>query len=206
MSALIRPTVRVLGVLAAVLGALAATVSPPSRAVEPTTVTARQLAEWIRADKSGLRVLDVRGASEFEAGHIPSAEPIDFSELDTISRRGDETFVIYSDDDVRDAQVWAWLHASGHHRSYVVDGGLADWMSEVIDPIVSGDSADHVAALSRYFGGVPRAVQTSVPALPAAALPAAALPAPRSRRVRSPNVVPASGAPDELGYVGRRGC
>jgi rhodanese-related sulfurtransferase len=156
-----RGAVRLLGVLAAVLGALAATVSSPTRAGEPTEVTARELAEWIRADKPGLRVLDLRGGSAFEAQHIPSAEPIDFSGLDTISRRAGKTFVIYSDDDVRDAQAWAWLHASGHRRAYVVDGGLDAWMSEVIDPIVSGDSAKHVAALSRYFGGVPRAVPVS---------------------------------------------
>jgi rhodanese-related sulfurtransferase len=191
-----RHAVRALGGLAAVLGALAATVSSPTRATDSVHVTARELAEWIRAGKPGLRVLDLRGGSAFEAQHIPSAEPIDFSALDTIARRAGETLVVYSDDDVRDAQAWAWLHSSGHRRAYVVEGGLAAWMTEVIDPVVSGDSAAYVATLSRYFGGVPRAVQTSVPLSPT----------PRPRPVRSPSVAPASMAADELGFVGRRGC
>ena len=64
--------------------------------------------------------------------------------------------VVYSDDDVRDAQAWANLAARGHRQAYVLDGGLPAWEEEVMAPILHGDSADHLAALSRYFGGAPR--------------------------------------------------
>jgi hypothetical protein len=64
--------------------------------------------------------------------------------------------VVYSDDDVRDAQAWANLSARGHRRSYVLSGGMPAWEEEVMAPVLRGDSADYVAALSRYFGGAPR--------------------------------------------------
>ena len=67
------------------------------------------------------------------------------------------------------------------------------WMTDVIDPVVQGDSAATVAALSRYFGGVPRAATPSADARDARA--ARATP---TARVRN--------ATDEFGFVARRGC
>jgi hypothetical protein len=73
---------------------------------------------------------------------------------------------------------------------HVVRGGMRAWMTEVIDPVVQGDSASAVAALSRYFGGVPRAVTPNDDAGVARTRPAA--------RVQN--------ATDEFGVVARRGC
>ena len=58
---------------------------------------------------------------------------------------------------MRDAQAWANLAARGHKHAYVLDGGMDAWLDEVMEPVLRGDSADYVAALSRYFGGAPRA-------------------------------------------------
>jgi rhodanese-related sulfurtransferase len=121
------------------------------------TVDAVQLAAWIREGALDLRVLDLRGDSAYERVHVPSAEPADFARLDTLAKRADAMLVLYSDDDVRDAQAWANLAARGHRSAYVLDGGLDAWMEEVMAPVLHGDSADYVATLSRYFGGAPRA-------------------------------------------------
>ena len=162
----------VLAVLAAIVGAPA----PAHVASTPTvagarvdsfvtrTVDALQLAAWIREGARDLRVLDLRGDSAYASHHVPSAERTDFAGLDTLATRGDATLVVYSDDDVRDAQAWANLAARGHRRAYVLDGGMGAWMDEVMDPVLHGDSADYVAALSRYFGGTPRTIGNRVPA------------------------------------------
>ena len=120
------------------------------------TVDARQLAAWIRAGARDVRVLDLRGNAAYQARHVPSAEPADRARLDTLTRRTDETLVLYSGDDVRDAQALANLAARGHRHAYVLDGGMDAWVDEVMEPVLHGDSADYVAALSRYFGGAPR--------------------------------------------------
>jgi len=173
VSARIAVVRRILAASAVVLAVLAAIVgvpTAPARVAWPPkvggervdsfvarTVDALQLAAWIREGARELRVLDLRGDSAFESRHVPSAERADFAALDTLASHGDATLVVYSDDDVRDAQAWANLAARGHRRAYVLDGGMEAWMDEVLDPVLHGDSADYVAALSRYFGGVPRA-------------------------------------------------
>jgi rhodanese-related sulfurtransferase len=197
-----RSLVRGLGALAAVLGALAAVVGTPARAGRAVGATgarapsgsrdaaaeagverisALQLAEWIRDARPGLRVLDVRDSASFEARHVPSAESVDLLEMSAILPRPHETVVVYSDDDLRDAQATAWLSAMGHRRVHVVAGGMTAWMTEVMDPVVTGDSGATVAAISRYFGGVPRGARRG-----------------GTTQVR--------GATDEFGFAPRRGC
>jgi rhodanese-related sulfurtransferase len=208
--------VRGLGTAAAVLGALAFVVGAPVRSeraasvamvsaatrdaldgapAEPTVhhLSALQLAEWIRDGKPGLRVLDLRDAPAFERRHIPSAESFALTGLSTVLPRPDETVVVYSDDDLRDVQGVAWLVGLGHRRLHVVQGGMSAWMAEVIDPVVQGDSATSIAALSRYFGGVPRA----------------ATPSDDARDPRATRATPAARvriAGDEYRIVTRRGC
>jgi len=205
-----RVIARGLGATAAVLGALAFVVGVPARTArasseavvsaatrdaldgapaEPTVghVSALQLEQCIRDGKPGLRLLDLRDSSAFAARHIPSAESVDLPELATVAPKAGETVVIYSDDDLRDVQGAAWLVGVGHRHLHVVRGGMSAWMSEVIDPVVQGDSAATIAALSLYFGGVPRAATSSGDAR---ATPKA--------RVRN--------ASDEFGFEARRGC
>jgi rhodanese-related sulfurtransferase len=123
---------------------------------ETDHVTARELAAWIRGAKPGLRVLDVRSDSEFAAYHIPSAEHVALAEIASLAPTRGETLVLYSEGGAHAAQAWVLLRASGHEHVYFLRGGLLDWMEDVMSPVMSGDSAASVAALSRYFGGVPR--------------------------------------------------
>ena len=163
------------------------------------TVDARQLAAWIREGARDLRVLDLRDRSAFETEHIPSAEGADFARLDTLARHADAPVVVYSDDDVRDAQAWANLAARGHRRAYVLSGGMDAWTHEVMDPVLHGDSADYVAALSRYFGGVPRAPRSQESNV-----------SPARANVRRPDATPSAelgaAAAGEFGETRRRGC
>jgi rhodanese-related sulfurtransferase len=124
---------------------------------EADNVTAMELAGWIRSRKPGLRVLDVRSDSEFAAYHIPSAERLPFSQLATLSPRDGETLVLYSGGGADAAQARALLRA--HRNVYFLRGGLRDWMEDVLSPAlppISTPARDSLAALSRYFGGVPR--------------------------------------------------
>jgi rhodanese-related sulfurtransferase len=202
MSARVHGLRRLLAAAAVVLAVLAAAVGTPeaparvaARDIEDgvstdlfpaRTVDAIQLAAWIREGARDLRVLDLRGDSAYRAQHVPSAEAADLAHLDTLARRDDATLVLYTDDDVRDAQAWANLAARGHRDAYVLDGGMDAWLDEVMVPVLRGDSADYVAALSRYFGGSPRAADAHDQAV-------------------KPRVAPAA-ATDEFGETGRRGC
>ena len=79
---------RALAIVAVVGGALAIVAGNPTRPArgnvdvtelarivehEEDHVTAVELARWIRDDKAGLRILDIRSDSEFDDFHIPRA-------------------------------------------------------------------------------------------------------------------------------------
>jgi rhodanese-related sulfurtransferase len=131
---------------------------------EDDHVTALELAQWIRERKPGLRVLDVRTDSEFAAYHIPSAERVPLAALASLPPTDAETLVLYSEGGAHAAQGWVLLRASGHRNVYFLRGGLLDWMEDVMNPMLPADtSRARIAALSRYFGGVPRAGAAPLP-------------------------------------------
>ena len=214
MSAHVHELRRLLAAAAIVLAVLAAIVGAPVAPAHVATVSvgdgervdvfpartvdALQLAAWIREGTRDLRVLDLRDDAAYQARHVPSAEAADFARLDTLARQDDATVVLYSADDVRDTQAWANLAARGHKHAYVLDGGMDAWLDEVMEPVLHGDSADYVAALSRYFGGVPRAVSSRADESK-----------PRTATVRAERATPRveqAAATDEFGESGRRGC
>ena len=162
----------VLALFAAVLGARDERTGPSSAARSAPTaadlarqieneddhVTALELAQWIRERKPGLRVLDIRTEKEFAAYHIPSAERMPLGSLAALEPGDAETLVLYSEGGAHAAQGWVLLRSAGHRNVYFLRGGLLDWMEDVMSPSLPADtSRARIAALSRYFGGVPRA-------------------------------------------------
>jgi rhodanese-related sulfurtransferase len=172
-----KPT-HALGALAAVLALLAAVVGTSHRNAagqldvaalageiehESDHVTAIDLAQWIRDRKPGLRVIDVRSDSEFADFHIATAEHIPLTALAKLQPGGDETLVLYSEGGAHAAQGWVLLRSLGFQKVYFLRGGLLDWMDDVMSPALadrtgnatSDSTRDHIADLSRYFGGLP---------------------------------------------------
>jgi rhodanese-related sulfurtransferase len=121
-------------------------------------VSAVELAQRIRDREPGLRVIDVRSDSEFDAYHIPSAEHLPLRALATLKPRDGETLVLYSEGGAHAAQGWVFLRSLGHRRVYFLAGGLLDWLEEVMNPALAAHdmASERIAALSRYFGGRPR--------------------------------------------------
>jgi rhodanese-related sulfurtransferase len=175
---------------------------------EDDHVTAVELAAWIRSRRPGLRVIDVRSAAEYDAYHVPTAERVSLDSIAHAAFRKDETIVIYSEGGAHAAQAWVFLRALGHDRVFFLRGGLYEWLDDVMSPTLARDATmrdsirfDSVAALSRYFGGVPRRGVASAldDALP--------VPARGSTRAAAPRVeTRASSTSAAVQKVRRRGC
>jgi rhodanese-related sulfurtransferase len=168
-----------LAYLAAALGASAALAGSPyaahhgridveamSRAVarEEDHVTAVELAEWIKERRSGLRVIDVRTREEYNSFHVPTAERIAVDSLAAADLRPSDVIVLFSEGGAHAAQAWVFLRALGYPHVYFLRGGLYEWLEQIMSPALaanatSKDSAEfaRTSAISRYFGGVPRA-------------------------------------------------
>jgi rhodanese-related sulfurtransferase len=142
-------------------------------------VSAVELASWIRARRPGLRVIDVRSASEFRAFHIPGAEHIPLEALPHARFAAGDTVVLYSEVGVHGAQAWVFLRALGHRQVFFLREGLHEWLDDVMSPTLAADAPPEaqaafaaVAELSRWFGGTPRRLTET--ALAPAAAPVAA--------------------------------
>lgn len=171
---------------------------------EEDHVTALELAQWIKERRPGLRVLDVRSPEEFERYHLPTAERLPLDSLSTVAFHADDTLVLYSEGGAHAAQAWVFLRALGYRKVYFLRGGLYEWLEQVMNPTLADttaaarDAFARAAALSRYFGGVPRSdirppTEESI-TLPGAAHAGSAVP------------LPARTTTARIDAVRRRGC
>jgi rhodanese-related sulfurtransferase len=166
----------ILGAFAAIAGSPIATsngridVSALARTVdrEDDHVTSVELARWIKDRKENLRIVDIRDSAAFADYHIPGAERIDLTELVKTPFRKSETIVLYSGGGAHAAQGWVFLRALGYTQVYFLRGGLAEWLDDVMNPTIASNASDSardefakVAAISRYFGGVPKVGDSS---------------------------------------------
>jgi rhodanese-related sulfurtransferase len=127
-------------------------------------VSALELAAWIKEHKPGLRVIDLRSPGEFDAYHIPTAEPLGPEIAGSAST---STIVVYSDQgSAQDAALAAVHLAPGSGAEIVIlRGGVNAWLNDIMLPRLPPDPTpaqrqryEHQRELSRYFGGRPSAL------------------------------------------------
>lgn len=180
---------RALAFAAVVLGTLAVVAGSPARPMrgaidvaelarvvehEEDHVTAMELATWIRDDRRGLRVLDIRSDSEFAELHIPGARRVPLSEVARMPIDSAATYVLYSEGGTHAAQGWFLLRARGVRRVFFLRGGLYEWLDEVMSPRVSAATPqaqrDSIRALTMWFGGKMQVVDSASAAATASVL------------------------------------
>lgn len=163
---------RALAIIAVVGGALAVVAGAPTRATrgsvdvtelariverEEDHVTAVELAKWIRDDKAGLRVIDIRSDSEFTEFHVPGARRVALEEIARMPLDSAATYVLYSEGGTHAAQAWFLLRARGVKSVFFLRGGLYEWLEQVMNPRVSSSmpqvERDSIRALTLWFGG-----------------------------------------------------
>jgi rhodanese-related sulfurtransferase len=126
-------------------------------------VTAIQLAEWVRERRPGLRVLDLRAASDYEEFNLPRAEHTSLEQLGIAGFDSTATLVVYAGDTDTAQRGWLILRALGYSDVYFMEDGVGEWLSDIMNPTISPEAPEseraefeRVAELSRYFGGLPR--------------------------------------------------
>lgn len=119
------------------------------------------LGEWIR-DRRDVRLWDVRDdSSAFIRFAVPTAAHVPFERLADRSV-GSTTIVLYDDGTGQAVRGWLLLRRLGHPDVRILRGGVLGWIEGVVRPVLPADSPDEraryrrVAAVSRYFGGLPR--------------------------------------------------
>jgi rhodanese-related sulfurtransferase len=127
-------------------------------------VTPSELAGWIVQGRSDYRLIDLRAEPDYAAYHIPTAENVTVAALPEFPLLRTEKIVLYSDGGIHAAQAWMLMQAQGYRAVYTVLGGLEGWKDEVLYPALPAQASaverarfERAVALSRFFGGEPRA-------------------------------------------------
>lgn len=120
-------------------------------------VTVDELADWIMTERFDYRLLDVRDAESYAAYHIPTAENVALTDLQSYGLERNEKIVLYSDGGIHAAQAWFLLRARHYASSYILLGGLDLWKDEILFPAAPEGTpvseARELEARSHYFGG-----------------------------------------------------
>ncbi len=107
-----------------------------AEAVTGSTITSRELADWIAADKP-IDLIDVREPAEWEIVRIPGARLVPKGEILSGNALAglpqDKQIVLYCKTGVRSAEALAALKAAGFRDAVHVQGGVVSWVRQ-IDP------------------------------------------------------------------------
>jgi rhodanese-related sulfurtransferase len=92
------------------------------------------------AEKAGaLRVLDIRQAAEFEAGHVPGAQHVELGELaERVAEVPDQPTVVMCGHGERAMGAASLLASAGRDNVVVLDGGPDDWAAAHNDRLEGG--------------------------------------------------------------------
>lgn len=87
----------------------------------------------------GLRLLDTRSTSEWQAGHLVGARPVTveltFNALDSWSK--ETPIVFYSNEGRRSLDKAAYFQAYGFTNARSLDGGIRDWPGRLESPLTA---------------------------------------------------------------------
>jgi len=115
--------------------------------IQPTRyVTTDQVAKMIIQKDPSLMLVDVRSESEFDEFSLPNSINIPLDSIlneDNLSYFGipGTKVVFISDDAINADQMWVLTKRLGFGSTYVMLGGLNQWMETIIDPTEpSGDA------------------------------------------------------------------
>lgn len=108
--------------------------------VQPTRyVTTDQVAKMIIQGDPSLEMIDVRSAKEFDQFSLPHSINVPLDSLLTPSSLQNfgipgTRVVFIGNDDIAADKAWVLTKRLGYNRTYVMKGGLNQWMQTIIDP------------------------------------------------------------------------
>lgn len=163
-----------------------------------TVVSVPALSRQVIEDQGNFRLVDLRSATEFEAGHIPGARNSSVTEVIRPDRAreiaGNRQLVLYSGDGIAASQASALLQLSGIN-AVTLQGGFDAWYAWTSNPAhdLPGQlpvlAAEERLAMAQFFHGE---------AVTPAATPG---PASRSDRAAALGLTPAA-QPDRAAALG----
>lgn len=115
--------------------------------IQPTRyVTTDQVAKMIIQKDPSLEIIDVRSEKEYNEFSLPGAFNVPLDSILSSSNLGyfgikGVKVVFVSDDDIKADQAWVITKRLGYQSTYVMKGGLNNWIETIIQPQEPNESA-----------------------------------------------------------------
>jgi len=111
---------------------------------EATSFTVDQVADFIVREDTGFLLIDLRSAEEYRKQAIPGAVNVPYSEFirsDPEKWLGNRQIrtIFYSAGDLESDYALVYARGLGYENSYVLDGGLTEWITTVIKTKFTGE-------------------------------------------------------------------
>ncbi len=143
--------VRIVGVAAALVSIVAVLALAGCSSELPAAGNVDNKAAKTLEDK-GVRIIDVRTASEFEAGHIPEAENVPLDQLSAAMGSWDpaKPILVYCASGERSAEAMRMLVSAGFASVFNLQNGIIAWDGDVTSgpgTVVAGSLAPSASGL-----------------------------------------------------------
>lgn len=111
---------------------------------EATAFTVDQVADFIVREDTAFLLIDLRSADEYRKQAIPGAVNVPYSEFirsDPEKWLGNRQIrtIFYSAGDLESDYALVYARGLGYENSYVMDGGLTEWITTVIKTKFTGE-------------------------------------------------------------------
>lgn len=129
-------------------------------------LTVDQIAERIINEDPSILLLDVRSSEQYELFTLPDAlsvplSEIDLSESEQYLNQGEMDVIFFSNGDIHADQAWIICTRKGYKNLYVIEGGLNQWFTCIMQPSAPPETAPSEEfdlysfrlAASQYFNG-----------------------------------------------------
>jgi rhodanese-related sulfurtransferase len=109
-----------------------------------TYLTPDQVARFVASEDNTVQLIDLRSADEFKAFNIPGSVNVPYKEFldndpDRILNSGKAKYIFYSNGDLFSNYALAIARGLNYKNTYVMEGGLNDWFSTVMNSSFSGE-------------------------------------------------------------------
>lgn len=103
-----------------------------------------KIAEFIVREDSTIQLIDLRSPEEFRNQTLPGAINIPYSQFimkdpDIWLNNKNIRNIFYSTDDLEPYYALVYTRGLGYDNSYVMEGGMTEWISTVVDARFTGD-------------------------------------------------------------------
>ncbi|NOX17102.1 MAG: rhodanese-like domain-containing protein [Chlorobi bacterium] len=126
-------------------------------------ISVEELADWIINGNMDYRLIDLRSPEKYREYNIPTSECVIVKNLPEADIARNEKILLYSDNDLVEAQAWYLLKSMGFKSVTILRGGLEKWEKEILYPSIPENASaaetekyKKIAEVSKFFGGEPQ--------------------------------------------------